>query len=351
MSSGEKTEQPTDKKLRDARRRGDVPKSRELVAAVGLLATAAGLASFGQELAGGLGALLVRGVAAAAHPERATLVPALASSLATGLALVAPVLLVTLVVSVSLASLQVGGVFAPARVAPDWGRLDAAAGLRRLASKATLVELVKSLLVLGVVGYAVVDALAESLEGVGQASAQRPRALLDATGALALRVMRDAGFALLAVGVVDLFYQRHRHRQELRMTKEEVKREHREAEGDPHAKQRRARMHQEIVEHAALEEVRRADVLVVNPTHYAVALSFDRDGDQEAPEVRAKGIDHLARRMIDAAREAGVPVLRDVPLAHALYELEVGDAIPEALYEAVAAVLEVAWAEREGASR
>lgn len=351
MSSAEKTEQPTPKKLRDARARGDVPKSRELVAASGLLGAAAALAFFGEALAGGLMALLGEAVASAAAPSRAALAPALTSSLVAGATLLAPLLLVTLGVSLSVAYAQVGPVFAPARLAPDWQRLDAAAGLRRLFSKPTVFELLKSLLVLGIVGYAVFDALGESLGGVARASAQTPRGLLDGAGALTLHVMRNTGLALLAVGFVDVFYQRYRHRQDLRMTKAEVKREHREAEGDPHAKQRRARMHQEIVEHAALEEVRRADVLVVNPTHYAVALSFDREGDQEAPEVRAKGIDHLAKRMIDAAREAGVPVLRDVPLAHALYELEVGEVIPEELYEAVAAVLRVAWAEREGPPR
>jgi len=153
--------------------------------------------------------------------------------------------------------------------------------------------------------------------------------------------------------VLDVLYQRWRFRQDQKMTKDEVKREHKESEGDPHSRQERERLHREILSQATLDQVRKADVLVVNPTHLAIALKYDEESDQEAPEVLVKGQDELARRMIDAAREAGVPVLRDLPLAHALWELEEGDEIPETLYEAVAAVLRAAWAERaaEGAER
>lgn len=131
------------------------------------------------------------------------------------------------------------------------------------------------------------------------------------------------------------------------MTRDEVKREHKESEGDPHVKGERQRLHRELLEHQVLESVRTADVLVVNPTHIAVALRFDAESEQEAPEVVAKGVDHLARRMIEVATEAGVPVLRDIPLARSLHGLDLGEEVPEALYDAVAAVLRAAWEERE----
>ncbi|MBC7173548.1 MAG: EscU/YscU/HrcU family type III secretion system export apparatus switch protein, partial [Polyangiaceae bacterium] len=251
---------------------------------------------------------------------------------------------------VSSAYLQVGALFAPGRIAPRLDHLDPTKGFRRIFSKASVVELAKSFVVLAILVHIAWGALADGTTGIARAAALGPASLLEAAGALVLRVMLRTGVALLAIGIVDFFYQRYRHVQDQRMTKDEVKREHREADGDPQSKQQRARMHQEIVEHAAVEEVRLADVLVVNPTHYAVALSFDREGEQDAPEVRAKGVDHLARRMIEAARESGVPVLRDIPLAHALYALEVGEQIPEALYEATAAVLQAAWDEREGSN-
>jgi flagellar biosynthetic protein FlhB len=343
--SSEKTEQPTEKKLRDARRRGEVPKSRELVSAVGLLACAGALSAFGAHASAGLRGLLARALAEAARPspEPAAL---LASALGEGLALLAPLLLPTMLLGLVVAFVQVGPVLAFDRLAPKLERLDPVQAARRLFGTQGLVELLKALFVLFVLAYVAYRALLEALPAVAGAAGSSPEALHDAVGALVPTLLLRVGFAFLALGVADLFYQRFRHLRELRMTKDEVKREHRESEGDPHAKQARARMHQELVEHATLEEVRRADVLVVNPTHYAVALCFDREGEQEAPEVVAKGVDHLARRMIDAAREAGVPIVRDVPLAHALYELDLGDEIPEALYEAVAAVLHVAWAER-----
>jgi FlhB-like protein len=122
------------------------------------------------------------------------------------------------------------------------------------------------------------------------------------------------------------------------MSKDEIKREHRESEGDPEIKAARRRAHQEMLAGATLNAVKNATVLVVNPTHLANALRY-RDDEDDAPEVIAQGRGELAQKMIDAARAWGIPVVRDVPLARALSDLEVGDQIPEALYEAVAEVL------------
>jgi flagellar biosynthetic protein FlhB len=348
--SAEKTEEPTDKKLLDARRRGEVPKSRELGAAFVLLACAGALASFGANVSAGLRALIVRALAEVARPTQEP-VALLASCLGEGLALLAPLLLPMMLVGAVVAYVQVGPVFAFGRLVPKLERLDPVQAARRLFGMQGVVELLKALFVLGTLAFVAYRVLVDAIPVVASAAGATPSALHDAVGALVPSLLVRVGFAFLALGVADLFYQRFRHRRELRMTKDEVKREYRESEGDPNAKQARTRMHKELVEHATLEEVRRADVLVVNPTHYAVALCFDREGEQEAPEVVAKGIDHLARRMIDAAREAGVPVVRDVPLAHALYELDLGDEIPEPLYEAVAAVLHTAWEEAEGHAR
>lgn len=130
------------------------------------------------------------------------------------------------------------------------------------------------------------------------------------------------------------------------MTKEEVRREHRETEGDPAIKRARERLHREIADHSILEEVRRATFVVVNPDHLAIALRYE-EGETDAPLVVAKGERLIAARIVEIAREAGIPILRDVPLARALFTLEVGDEIPEALYEAVAEVLRVLRAEAQ----
>ena len=207
------------------------------------------------------------------------------------------------------------------------------------------------MLTLSVVAVTVWVVLRAELRGVAGLPARDAASTLGALGLLLGALVLRVGAVVTGLGVLDLLYQRWRFAKDQRMTKEEVKREHKEAEGDPQDKQNRKRAHREIVEHGVLEQVRRADVLIVNPTHLAVALLYDEEAGAEAPEVLARGGDHLARRMIAAAEEAGVPVLQDVPLARALFELEVGELIPEGLYDAVAAVLRAAYGEREAAER
>jgi flagellar biosynthesis protein FlhB len=146
----------------------------------------------------------------------------------------------------------------------------------------------------------------------------------------------------VALGAADYAWRRHQHRRSLRMTRPEVRREQKETEGDPRHKAERQRLHRELAEQRMLADVRKADFVVVNPDHIAVALQYDRQGDA-APLVLAKGERLLAEKIKEVAREAGVPIFRDVNLARALRELEEGDEIPEALYEAVAEILRVVY--------
>ena len=145
-----------------------------------------------------------------------------------------------------------------------------------------------------------------------------------------------------AIGFGDFMWQRHRHMKELKMTREEVKREHKEQEGDPQHKHERMRLHRELLQQRMINAVKKADFVVVNPDHIAVAIKYDRDS-QEAPTVVAKGERILAEKIKEVAREAGVPIFRNVSLARALRDVEEGDEIPEALYEAVAEILRVVY--------
>jgi len=345
----EKTEEPTPKKLREARRRGEVPKSRELSTAAILLTVAGVLVATG-------GAVLERIVASwelalegAADPAGTAPHAVLVAGASLGMDALVPVLTVVLVATALVGFLQVGGLLTVEPLAPKLQRIDPVQGAKRLLSQRQAVELLKSLVKMGIIGGVGYVTLRDGLRGVAGLAARDAEAAIDGTASMGATLLLRVGGAMAAIAVLDVFYQRWRHREDQKMTKEEVKRERKEAEGDPHAKQHRERTHREIVAHSTLEEVRGADVLVVNPTHLAVALRFDEE-EHEAPEVVAKGQQELAQRMIAAAREAGVPVMRDVPLARSLFDLEVGDEIPEALYEAVAAVLRAAWieAEREG---
>ena len=157
---------------------------------------------------------------------------------------------------------------------------------------------------------------------------------------------RDAAAIGLFLAIIDLVVVRRALLTRLRMSKGEIKQEHREAEGDPQWKAARHRAHQEMLASATVNAVKDATVVIVNPEHLATALRY-LDTEDEAPTVVATGDGDLARRIQDAARAYGIPIIRDVPVARALAELQVGDTIPEALYEAVAAILDEVWREEE----
>ncbi len=347
--SGEKTEEPTPKKLREARERGEVPRSREMSSAAVLLAAGAALSAGAEGTLTNVRGCLDSSLAAASGTVSAPPTAMLQVCASLGLSAMLPVLLAAMLAGTTVSFLQVGPLLTLKPLQPQPRRIDPIQGTKQLFSQRRLVDLLKSLFLLGVVGYVVWSVLRDRIGGLVGLVGRDARATMSAAGSLVTTLIFRVGGATVAVGVLDFFYQRWRHKRDQRMTKDEVKREYKDAEGDPQHKAERQRMHQELIEHGVMEEVRGADVLVVNPTHIAVALRYDEERD-EAPQVRAKGRDGLAQRMIRAAEEAGVPIVRDVPLARALYELQEGEEIPEELYEAVAAVLHAAWQERDPVS-
>src|SRR5262245_65434183 len=175
--------------------------------------------------------------------------------------------------------------------------------------------------------------------------------LLVALGVVLLRTSAAALGVILLLAVLDALYQRLQHERDLRMTRAEVKEEHRLAEGDPHVRARIRAVQREIAMRRMMSDVPEATVVVTNPTHYAVALRYEREGAASAPVVVAKGIDHLAVRIQAVARENDVPCHEDVPLARALHaRVAIGQAIPEELYAAVAAVLATVYRLQEARS-
>ncbi|MDH5492268.1 MAG: EscU/YscU/HrcU family type III secretion system export apparatus switch protein [Myxococcales bacterium] len=343
--SEEKTEEPSPKKLREARRRGQIPRSRELGTAATLLSVAAILGILGPELLDAFRGLLLASIAAAGAPSPRPEAMLVAGA-SVGMGALLPVLLTAMLAGGLASFLQIGPLFTLEPLAAKPERLDPIQGLKNLFTQRQLIELLKTILKILLVGSVAYAALASGLRGIVGLAARDAEAAIGAGGSLVRGLFLEVGGVMVGIAVLDVLYQRWRHRQDHRMSREELKREHKDAEGDPHAKQERDRLRRELVEHDTIERVQSADVLIVNPTHLAVALSYDQDGDA-APEVVAKGRDHLARRMIEIARQAGVPIMRDIPLARALIELEIGDEIPEPLYEVVAAVLRAAWSERE----
>ncbi|MDP9036345.1 MAG: EscU/YscU/HrcU family type III secretion system export apparatus switch protein, partial [Myxococcota bacterium] len=260
----------------------------------------------------------------------------------TVLVLVAPVLVAAALAAAAVLALQTGGVMATERLALRFERLSLASGMKGIFSTARLFSVGRALLGGAVVAWLAWRGLTDHVIDLARLSG-RPRWLAavvtDVAGPLVWRV---ALFGL-ALGAVDLIVTRRSWRRRLMMTKDEIKREHRESEGDPHAKAARERAHHELLAEAAVANVRTASVVIVNPTHLACALRYDERGGDEAPVVVARGEGELAARILQAARDFGVPVVHDVPLARVLVELDVGDTIPEALYEAIAEILRAVW--------
>lgn len=332
--SGERTEAPSPRRLREARRRGQVAVSADLTAAAAL---AGGLLALGL---GGAAALtaLTRGLRTAlaaaplAPPEPGPALAAAGSSLFRALLVPAGG---ALAASLLAGLLQTRFLFAPAALAPRLERLDPFRGLGRLFSAAQLASVGLGLVraaVLLAVGLQWGRGAAGTLVGLGRLDPAAAWRALPLLGDLAARL----ALALLALGVLDLLRAQRRQLASLRQTRDEARREHREDEGDPGVRGERRRLHRGLVEAGPIS---RATVVVTNPTHLAIALRHERGGP-DAPRVVAKGAGRAAARIRSAARRAGVPVVRDVPLARALHRLtEVGEEIPEELYQGAAVVL------------
>ncbi len=331
----EKSEQPSAKRLREARRKGQLPRSRLLSSAAvtlgGLLALSATGEAGWERLQAWTGRLFLEQRIEGAWDE----------GLVVAASLCGPVLLAGLVASVAVSVVVAGWAFHPEQVAPQLERLSPAAGLKRLFSTRQLVELGKALALTGAVGWLLGSALLDEA-GDGQRAAWLPgpaalTALLERLSPLVVRV----AWVVLALGIADYALARRRHVRELMMTREELKREYKESEGDPHHKGQRKALHRQLAQGGPARGLQKASAVIVNPTHIAVALRYDA-AECDAPYLVAKAREQDALALRREAVRLGIPVVRDIPLARSLIHYDVGEEIPSELYEAAAAVLRVA---------
>lgn len=339
---GERTEEATPKRRQDAREEGNVPRSQDFAAAVLLLGVTLAL-WWGGRILLDQGALLLDHALAGdwlSDPLRVEGVGPFAGQLALHAArLAAPVLLIAWAVGALGQVTQIGWLFAPRAVAPKLSKLDPIRGAQRLFG---LSGIVKAALDGGKVAAVILVTVVTIMQHretmvnlpvltVGEALVEIGILVLD----LSLRVIA----LLLLLGVLDLAWQRHRHARDLRMTRQEVKDELKQTEGDPDVKRRRLRMQQQIAMQRIRAAVPKADVVVTNPEHISVAIRYDA-ATMAAPVVVAKGADHVALRIRQIALAAGVPIVERKPLARALYRaVDVGRPIPAEFYKAVAEIL------------
>jgi flagellar biosynthesis protein FlhB len=337
----ERTERPTARRIEEARQEGRVPRSTELNAAAVLLVAAGGLHFLGGSIGGTLFDIMQSGlnIAAAEAIDPGRALAAAGTEMVRALTACAPVFGLTLVAAL-LAPMAVGGWnLSLEALVPDFTRLDPIAGFGRFFSARGAVELGKAFakfLVVAGVAVAVLHKQSAQLlalgamplhEGIAQAASLASNALLSVSGGLVL------------IAAVDVPWQLHQYTENLKMSREEIREEVKQSEGAPEVRMRIRRAQREIAKRRMMQEVPKADVVVVNPTHFAVALRYD-EKRMRAPLVVAKGADLVAARIREIASEHSVPIFEAPPLARALFHgVDIGTEIPATLYVAVAQVL------------
>ncbi len=347
--SDEKTEEPSQKKLDDARKKGQVWKSKDLTGVFVLLVGLGALKGTWSNIEAEIKTLFRFSFEHLAQPETLELATYQLMQMAVKdvILLTAPVLMAGAVVGGLAEFLQVGALFTMDPLMPKLEKLNPIQGIKNMFSKKTVVELIKNLTKISIAAYVVYGVIRDGMGMVVQTVRQDVPGILVVMGEMTYRVAARVGLVFVLFSIFDIWWQRKSYMKDMMMSKDEVKKEYKESEGDPHHKAHRKQMHQEIMEGAQMESVKSADVIVTNPDHVAVALKYDREKDA-APRVLAKGLDFKAERIKEIARQADVPLLRNVPLAHALLRVDVGQDIPEEMYDAVAEVLNFVYGLKQG---
>ena len=337
----EKTEPASPRRLEQAREEGDIPRSRELATCTVLLAAGIGLWVLGGDLVNRINHMLASGLTL--EREQAfdfdLLVMRLAASIVDLLIGFAPFALLLMLVAAASPILIGGWLFSGKALQPNFGRLNPLKGLGNMISTRSAVELVKAIakaLLVGTVSWFVISSQMEELLSLTLDPLTTGSAHV---GSMLLTSFITIVCSLVLIALIDVPYQLWHYSNKLKMTREEVRQESKESDGDPHVKARIRQLQREMARGRMMSEVPTADVVVTNPTHYAVALKY-ADGKMRAPTVVAKGADEVAAKIRELAAEHNVPLLEAPPLARALYtHTELGDEIPEGLYTAVAEVL------------
>ena len=341
MAANEKTEKATPKRRDEARKKGQVARSADLNGAVVMLAGLTALAAAGGMIAGRMREGLTGALTQIASPgivDKKGVGELLSAAMVDVGLSVAPVFGACLVAGVAASLLQVG--FKPSAKAamPDPKRINPLQGAKNLLGPNALVEGGKSIVKVAAVGLIVFAALAPEIPTLGALVGIEPQQLATRLVDSVKGIAQRAAIAYLFIGVVDVAWQKRRHEKSIRMDHQEIKEEMKQANGSPEVRAAMRRRAAAAARARMMAAVPEADVVLTNPTHFSVALKYD--GTKHAPEVVAKGQDLVALRIRETAREHGIPVIPDPPLARALHKsVEVGHQIPEEFFAAVAQVL------------
>lgn len=354
---GDKNEKPTPKRLRDARNKGDLAKSKDFGTGLGMVAWLVLTLAVTGYLGARLDAFARQTVQVAATGEfRARLIELGGDALWLTLLAAGVTLIPSAIAGLAGEFIQIGPLLTGEKLKPTLDKLNPVAGLKRMISLDNLFELaktlVKAVLILAITGLVLVASLDRYAEilgaargaGSGALGPQVARFSLDLTRSLTIQLVGATAGVFLLVAFADWAWTRHRHIKKLMMSRRDIRQEHKDNEGDPHLKSQRRQMHEEWANQNAIAAAGRANVLLTNPTHLAIALDYDPE-ECPVPVISAKGEGPLAAAMRRRAEEEGVPLVRNVALTRTLWATaSVNDLVPEAHFDAIAEI--ILWARR-----
>ncbi|MFB3901855.1 MAG: flagellar biosynthesis protein FlhB [Acidobacteriota bacterium] len=348
----DRTEKATPKRRRDARKKGQIPRSKELPFAALFLAIVIASGLSRSYFDGFRDLFLVLGQAPVTGDFDAAVATRLFTTAAWNLlALAGPPIALICTASVAVLFLQGGFVFSSESLKPSIERLNPAANVRRVFSTRSLVELVKSLALILIVTYAGWSVVQNHRGELQMMASMDVRAMVSAAGAIVYEVNLKIAVCLILLAAADFAFQWYKHEQDLKMTKQEVKEDLKDTDGHPLVKSRIRRLQREMSLRRMMAALKEADVVVTNPTHFAVALKFEM-GKMAAPVVVAKGKDLLAERIKSVAGEHQIPIVENPELARALYSsADIGEEVPVELYRAVAQILAYVYSLKRTAYR
>lgn len=345
--NGEKTEKATPKRRRDARKEGQVVKSMEVNAAVIILLVYLGLNVFGSFMADNLKLLVTDFLSGQYLLQSENFMVNFRSlyiiMLKHFLIIIGPLLLIAFLAALVINYLQIGFLFLPKLLTMKFDKINPINGIKRIFSLRSAVEILKSIIKLVIVGYVVYFEFQSNFTkitnliytDVGEGAAF--------IWSIIMAILWKAGLTFLVFGVFDYAFQRWEYEKKLRMSKEEVKQEYKLMEGDPQIKARIREVQRHMAMQRMMQKVAEADVVITNPTHFAVALKYE-ENKNNAPLLVAKGQDYIALKIKEEAKKHNVYIVENKPLAQTLYKTtDIGEEIPEDLYQAVAEILAVVY--------
>lgn len=348
-----RTEKPTGRRIQKAREKGQVPRSREAASAAVFLGGLLVLMAFGETMLRLLETEMKQSLNLRLPAEMTI---SYVSTMFRDISfrcgiIVAPVMLAAVVLSVAANMMQGGLVFSAEPLGFKFEKLSPKNGIGRVFSKNGLMELGKNVVLLVMVSFICYQVVSEHLPLYPRMILMDVDRLLYWISLISYKIFIRVAVVLALVAVADFFFQKHRFLEQLKMTKQEVKEEFKDMEGDPIIKGRIRKVQREIARKRMMADVPTADVVITNPTHFAVALSYKVDS-MDAPKVVAKGVGFLALKIKELAQQHNVPLVENRPLARALYKsVEIGESIPGDLYKAVAEILAYVYKAKAAFSR